>query len=238
MIFDFGGRDSDSPLVENIWRTHSAGGGTFTSSAETHWEMVITRQQGETTLTVRGPETMARPAPVPEGEVEYFGIVFKPGAFLAHLPGKNLVDQGINLPVAGSRSVWLAGSAWEVPTFDNADTFVERLVRQGLLVRDPVVEDAVQGYLPDLSLRSVQRRFLHATGLTYSTYRQIERAQQAADMLRQGVSILDVTYHFGYADQPHMTRSFKRFLGTTPAQLFTPKEQMSFLFKTPDLQFS
>jgi AraC-like DNA-binding protein len=238
MIYGFDGRASDSPLVEKLWRTHSEGGGLFTSSAETHWEMVITKRQGETTLTVRGPETLARPAPVPDGEVEYFGIVFRPGAFLAHLPGKKLVEHEVNLPFAGSKSVWLAGAAWELPTFDNADVFIERMVRQGLLVHDPIIEDALQSRLPDLSLRSVQRRFLHATGLTYSTYRQIERAHQAAAMLGQGASILDVTYHFGYADQPHMTRSFKRFLGTTPAQLFTPSEQMSFLFKTPDLQFS
>jgi hypothetical protein len=237
MIFDFGGRDSDSPLVENIWRTRSEGGGTFTSSAETHWEIVITKQQGKTSLTVRGPETLARPAPIPEGEVEYFGIVFRPGAYMPHLPGKRLAEQEVNLPVESGKHFWLHGAAWELPTFDNADTFIERLVRQGMLVRDPVVEAAARGHLPDLSLRSVQRRFLHATGLTYSTFRQIERAQQAAALLQQGASILDVTYQFGYADQPHMTRSFKRFLGTTPAQLLAPGEQMSFLFKTLDPQF-
>jgi methylphosphotriester-DNA--protein-cysteine methyltransferase len=48
---------------------------------------------------------------------------------------------------------------------------------------------------------------------------QIERAQQAAALLEQGVSLLDVVYQVGYADQPHMTRSLKRFIGQTPAQI-------------------
>jgi AraC-like DNA-binding protein len=33
------------------------------------------------------------------------------------------------------------------------------------------------------------------------------------------VSIGDVVYQAGYADQPHLTRSLKRFIGYTPAQL-------------------
>ncbi len=57
MIFTFDERPSDSPFVERIWRTQSARAGSFLSLAMSHWEMVVTRQNGETTLTVRGPET-------------------------------------------------------------------------------------------------------------------------------------------------------------------------------------
>src|SRR5262249_43436852 len=117
------------------------------------------------------------------------------------------------------KSFWFKDASWELPTFDNADTFVERLVREGLLVREPVVEAAVQGQLPDLSLRSVQRRFLRATGLTYGTMFQIERARQAAALLESGVPILDTVDHAGYFDQPHLTRSLKRYWGQTPAEI-------------------
>jgi methylphosphotriester-DNA--protein-cysteine methyltransferase len=70
-----------------------------------------------------------------------------------------------------------------------------------------------------MSLRTVRRRFLLATGLTYKAIEQIERAKQAADLLEQGVSLLDTAYQAGYADQPHMTRSLKHFIGHTPAQI-------------------
>jgi len=73
--------------------------------------------------------------------------------------------------------------------------------------------------LPDLSLRSVQRRFLRATGLTHGLVVQIERAQRAMKLLQQGVSILDTVDQAGYADQPHLTRALKRLVGQTPAQI-------------------
>jgi AraC-like DNA-binding protein len=52
--------------------------------------------------------------------------------------------------------------------------------------------------------------------------------------LKQGISILDAVTLAGYADQPHLTRSLKRLVGQTPAQLrpTNQPEQLSFLFKT------
>lgn len=49
--------------------------------------------------------------------------------------------------------------------------------------------------------------------------RQIERARYATTLLQQGLSIPDVVYDAGYFDQPHLTRSLKRYIGQTPAQL-------------------
>ncbi len=218
MMFIFDGRPSDSPFVETIWRTQSEGGGSFISLAATHWEMVVTQQYGQVTLTVRGPETKASPAPIPE-DAEFFGIIFKLGTFMPTLPASALVNGSINLPEAGSHSFWLHGSAWSFPNFDNADTFVDRLVRQGLLVHDPLVQAALQGQRIDLSVRSVQRRFLRATGLTHGAISQIQRAHHAMDLLQQGLSISDTVELAGYADQPHLTRSLKRFIGQTPARL-------------------
>ncbi len=216
--FDFDSRPSDSGLVETIWRTRSEGGGAMISLAESHWGLVITRQYGQTTLTVRGPETRATPAPVPEN-AEFFGIIFKLGTFMPHLPVSHLVDSELTLPEAASRSVWLAGSAWELPTYDNADTFVHWLMREGLIGCDPIVEAVLQGRSPDVSIRTVRRRFLQTTGLPYKTIQQIERAHQAAALLGQGVSILDTVYETDYFDQPHLTRALKYLLGQTPTQI-------------------
>jgi hypothetical protein len=53
MIFTFDERPSDSPFVERIWRTQSERTGVFSSLAASHWEMVVTRHNGKTTLDVR-----------------------------------------------------------------------------------------------------------------------------------------------------------------------------------------
>jgi methylphosphotriester-DNA--protein-cysteine methyltransferase len=116
----------------------------------------------------------------------------------------------------------------------NADTFIERLVCDGALEFDPVIEAELQGRPGDLSLRSAQRRFLRATGLTHSAVRQIERARYATVLLRQGASIFDAVFQAGYFDQPHLTRALRHFIGQTPAQIAGNgmAKQLSFLYKT------
>jgi methylphosphotriester-DNA--protein-cysteine methyltransferase len=139
---------------------------------------------------------------------------------MPHLPLRNLLDRrDTTLPGAASKSFWLYGSAWQFPDYDNADTFVERLVRESLLVCDGVVEAVLQDLPHELSIRTMRRRFLRATGLTYKVIQQIERASYAMTRLQQGASILDTVYEAGFFDQPHMTRSLKRFFGQTPVQI-------------------
>lgn len=224
MNFSFEGRASDSPFVETIWRTQSDHAGSFISTAATNWEMVITRYEGKTTLTVRGPETKATPVNYP-ADFEVFGIIFKHGAFMPHLPFSELLDRNdVTLPEATSKSFWLQGAAWQFPDYENTDTFVARLVKEGLLAHDPVVDAVLQNRPLDISLRSAQRRFLRATGLTRGTLDQIKRAHQAVTLLRQGLSIADAVYYAGYADQPHLTRSLKQFIGQTPAQILRTQQ--------------
>lgn len=212
---------SDSPLVETIWRSQSDRVIPFISQAINHWEIVIWRHQGKTYVSVRGPETKASPAASHQG-AEYLGIQFKLGTYMPHLPTVERVDGQVLLPQASSRSVWLGGSAWQIPDFDDVDVFVARLVRQGLLQHDPVVQAVLQGQPQELSSRTVRRRFLHTIGLTPKTHQQIERARRASRLLAQGVPIADVVFQTGYADQPHLTRSLKHFLGITPALIISP----------------
>jgi AraC-like DNA-binding protein len=218
MIVDLDTRPSDSPFVEAVYRARSVGGGSFTSTAESHWEMVITRQRGQSTLSIRGPETKASPAPIPE-DAEFLGIIFRHGMFMPVLPGSKLVNEEVHLLGSGRNSFQLFGDIWEFPNFENVDTFVKRLLRKELLSHDPVVNDVLRGRTQDLSLRSIQRRFLHVTGLTYKAIQQIERAHQAVELLQSGVPILDATYQTGFFDQAHLTRSLKRLYGQTPGEI-------------------
>ena len=234
MLFTFGERLSDSPFVERIWRAQSERTGDFLSVAASQWEMVVSEYRGETTVTVRGPETKATSMHVNLVGGEFFGIVFRYGTFMPHFPVIDLVDGDLDLPDASSKSFWLNGSAWQFPNYENADTFVDHLVRESLLDCDPVIEPVLRGEPQELSPRSIQRRVLQATGLTQSSIRQIERARHATLLLQQGVSILDTVNQAGYADQAHLTRALKHLIGKTPAQIINKSEpeQMSLLFKT------
>jgi hypothetical protein len=211
-------RYSDSAFVYNLGWSRADDDGVNYLPADSNCYLFVMKRRGETSIAFGGPLTRVLPLPV-LAETEWFGIRFKLGTFLPHLPPSEIVDDVAFLPEASSKSFWLHGSAWEYPTHENADTFIDRLVREGLLVRDPVIECAMQGEPNYLSPRALQRRFLKATGLTQSYVLRIERAQKAAALLQQDVSILDTMHEAGYFDQPHLTRSLKHFFGQTPAEM-------------------
>ncbi|MCL5995886.1 MAG: helix-turn-helix domain-containing protein [Chloroflexi bacterium] len=194
------------------------GEGSTIRPAECHWHMVLVKFNGNVQPFVVGPLTTSGIVSYTEG-AEILWIKFKLGTFMPHLPTRDFLDVETGLPGAARNSFWLKGSAWQFPDYENADTFVNRLAREELLVSDPVVNAALQDELPEMPSRTVRHRFLRATGLTQSHIRQMKRAQHAEALLKQGVSILDTVYEVGYVDQPHLTRSLKQFIGYTPAQL-------------------
>jgi AraC-like DNA-binding protein len=227
----FEDRPSDSPLVERVWRCHSERAGRFQSVGAGHFEICVTRLRGRVFVTLRGPETSASTADCP-AEGEWLGIRFKMGAFMPATPPGMLRDrQDLTLP-GTNRSFLLHGSLWEYPDFENAETFVKRLAAAGFLARNPIVSQVLLEQPRTLSTRSAQRHFLRSTGITYTLYRQIERARYATQLLRQGVPILDVVHQTGYFDQAHLTRSLKRFIGETPTGILRARTQLSFLYKT------
>jgi hypothetical protein len=209
---------SASPFVERTWRTTSEPDAYFISVAVPYWELVFTTRQGRTEVTVRGPETKASTAPVPQ-DAEFFGISFRLGTFMPSLPPAQLVDGARVLPPASSRSFVLNGSSWEIPAAHNADVFVGRLARAGLLARDSLIGAVLQGKPSGLSVRSAERHVSRATGLTRGLIRQMQRAEQAVDLLNRKVPISETAARCGYADQAHLARSLRRFAGQTPIQI-------------------
>ncbi len=217
MTIIFEDRASDSPYIESVTQGYTPHAGSTLRPAEINWHMVLVRQAGHAQMIVVGPWSTAGTAAW-GADAEILWIKFKLGTFMPQRPTRSFRDSETSLPGASSQSFWLRGSAWQFPDFENVETFVERLVHDDALVFDPVVTMTLQDQLPDVSPRTVRYRFLQATGLTQSHIRQFQRARQAVTLLQQGVSILDVVHEAGYFDQPHLTRSLKRFMGTTPAQ--------------------
>jgi AraC-like DNA-binding protein len=214
----FEGRVSDSPYIEMVWRGRVERDYSPVCPADVRWNLLFAKQNGRVRVSAEGATTQFVPKNQSEGS-EFLVIKFKLGAFMPYLPAGNLVNGDAILPEAAHKSFRLNGSSWQFPDYENAETFVDRLVHDDVLVTDPVVSAVLQDQPLAMSSRTVRRRFLLATGLTPKAIQQIERAQKAAALLEQGVSILDAVYQAGYADQPHMTRSLRRFTGQTPAQI-------------------
>ncbi|MFC7407184.1 helix-turn-helix domain-containing protein [Georgenia alba] len=235
MVLQSEDRPSGSPCVERVWRGHISGLQRMSSVAASTWELVFWDDGGIPRVSVRGPETVATTV---ETDVESasWGIIFRHGTTMPHLPVARLVDSEVESPHVTARTFVLRSEEWETPTYDNAEVFVDRLVRAGVLARDPLVADVLAGDRARLGARSVQRRVRAATGLTQGAIRQIERAREATMLLRGGTAALDVVHGLGYYDQPHLARSLSRFIGRTATELrqHRAEEPMSLLYKIGD----
>jgi len=212
------GRCSDSPYIQGVWHGHTEGLYTPVCPAAAEWDLLLQRKNGRVQVLFEGPLTRAK-SKFEIADTEFCVIRFKVGTFLPVLPSRKFLNTDAILPGASRGAFWLHSTTWEFPRFEDAESFVARLVREDVLVRDPIVSAVLHDQPHDLSVRTVRRRFLNVTGVTRSTIRQIEQAQQAVDLLNQRMPILDVVNAAGYADQPHLTRSLKRFFGKTPAQI-------------------
>lgn len=228
----FDDRPSESADIERVWWSRSDAVDRMTSIATAHWTLVGWRGEHGRGVAVQGPETSATLAPVPAG-TEWVGIRLSLGGALGRLAMNQLVDHSIEFSDVSRHSVRIFGHRVPLPRYDNAEDLVEQLVRVGLIVRDPMVRDALHGRRPDANERTIRRHFVIATGLTPGAVRQIERVREAATMISFGAPISDVAHQSGYYDQPHLARSLRLFIGHSATALRTRTSgQLSVLYKT------
>ena len=68
------------------------------------------------------------------------------------------------------------------------------------------------------SERTFRRQVSGAFGYGYATLVRLERAHRAQALLRAGLPLADAAARAGYADQPHLSREFRRVVGVSPRQ--------------------
>ena len=217
-------RPSDSPLVESITQVRFEADWHGVTTPDGCWDIVVRRVGGRLEVLQTGVITKPVELSYAAGD-EYLSISFRPGVFMPQLPGKVMVDRGVVRPAPSPRTFRLEQDELEIPTFDNAEGLIERLVRRGLVVRDEIVEGVVEGRPRAIHPRSVQRHFLEAMGLTAKRLEQIRRACRAVELLAKGQRAADVALELGYADQSHLTRALKAIMGTTPGRVAAAEPQ-------------
>jgi AraC-like DNA-binding protein len=114
---------------------------------------------------------------------------------------------------------------------ENRDLFLIHFVEHELsrwvssacaLLEHAVAESLDPGPLIDrigCSRSYLTRQFHKVTGITPGVYLRQLRLARARALLCEGRSIADVAADMGFADQPHLSREFKRAYGTTPGKL-------------------
>lgn len=207
-----------SPLVDAVTHTVFSGNGATLMQPDGCWDFVIIKSSGRTMVLRTGLTTKAVEHVFADGD-EILSITFKPSAFMPLMPGERMLDEGVLLETIGRDRFWLGTDVMEIPTLENVDGFIAKLLANQAVEDNDIVASVVAGQPKAMSERTMQRHFLKTTGLTYKTFSQIERAQKAIGLLQQGRPAADVAFALGYADQPHLIRSLKAIMGQTPRQI-------------------
>ena len=144
MSFMVDSRLLDSPYIDTITHGHTTSTGSTTRPAEVNWHMVFVNYQGRQQFLVVGPWAKSGTVTFDEG-AEILWLRFKLGTYMPHIPTKIFRNSETLLPEARRDAFWLKSSVWQFPNFDNAETFVQWLVRDEILVCDPVVNAVLSG---------------------------------------------------------------------------------------------
>ncbi|MCC6613916.1 MAG: AraC family transcriptional regulator [Anaerolineae bacterium] len=72
--------------------------------------------------------------------------------------------------------------------------------------------------LVHISPYHLARLFQRQMGIPPHRYLENVRIRQAERLLLAGTPIADIAYQTGFSSQSHLTRTFKRFIGTTPGE--------------------
>jgi hypothetical protein len=211
-------RNADSPLVERVTRVVFDGDDPDVTTPDGCWDIVIMRRQGQVAVLQTGVITRPVSLDFSCGD-EYLCISFKPGVFMPGKSGDSMVDRAFMRPIAGDRTFWFDGDRLEIPSFENAEGLVGRLMQRSVLVRDEIVAGIADGEPRAISERTVQRHFQLSMGVTAKRFEQIQRARRAVELLQRGTPVAMVAHELGYSDQAHLTRALKAMTGRTPGAI-------------------
>lgn len=211
-------RPVDSPYLASISSIRFTAAGETLMRPDGCWDIAILKRGDDVQVLRTGLTTRSVTYQHDAGD-EILVISFKPSTFMPLMPGEVMRDEGVMLEKFGRRNFWIGTDVREIPTFENADVFVDRLVRDGIVENNDIVASVVEGHPKAMSERTMQRHFLRTTGLTYKSFTLIERAQKAMSLLLMGRQAADVAFALGYTDQAHMINSLRAIMGQTPGQI-------------------
>lgn len=202
------------PFVNCLWWIRVDEAGEWGDVARETWGLAFIRRiDGTMAAELVGPSYRHVTFGGDVGD-EYWGADFHPHVTMRGVDKPALTGKFVRLPVADGQ-FWVGNDAYPIPGFAELEGFLAGLGRQGIISSQAhaIVHQAT------VSRRSNQRYYRQTVGLSRRQSEQIKRAEQAASLLRTGMSPAEVAAEAGYADQAHLTRSLKKFLGRTPARL-------------------
>lgn len=208
-----------------VWR--SVGGASAVIPADGCVDLILRDDE----VSVAGPSTRSI-ITLPDSHDATVGLRLPPGhaAHLLGVPLSHLADTKVALDdvLPGRRSELIANTLREIACGHQSPVALVSLAEppSGEARWLGVVRCCALAAVPASSVgerlgwsgRTLRRRTLAAFGYGYATLVRIERARRAHSLLRSGSSVSAAAMLAGYADQPHLSREFRRLVGKTPGQ--------------------
>ena len=211
-------RGSASPEIRTVWRAFADEAADYTDEASEHWGLsFIRRADRSCAAELAGPRIESLPIRSRVAE-SYWGVELAAHVVIPGVDKALLRGTIAELPIADGQ-VTIGGRTYPIPRWEDVETFVARLLADGVLVADADILRALGGDDRRLSRRSWQRRFSSVTGLRRKEIERLGRSRRAYRLLSEGVPPAEIAAAVGYSDQPHLTRDLRRIRGETPARI-------------------
>lgn len=212
-------RQSDNPYIDTVWKSVATSDGTYLVTPDGSWDIIAAEEPDGTKIVfLAGQVTKPTRLPYKAGNKSVV-ISLSAGAYLPYLSGAVPADSFIMLPVASNTHFKLAEHTFAIPTYNTVEELVDEMISSGVLKNDSIVAGILHRTPKAASKRSVQRHFKTTTGISHKKLEDIQRAQQAVRLLKKGTDPTTTASDTGYYDQPHLTKSLKRLMDSSPSSV-------------------
>lgn len=206
-------RASALESIASVWTGTASEITSRTVLADPCISIILVKSDESAEVILRGPETKPRSDTLLPGYT-WTGIRLQPGIRLKNFPTHQYTNGFRTLPADSKGRFRFEGTLLQFPGFENVEQLIERMYDLGYISGEVMHSQALskQG----MSSKSYARLVKRTTGLSPYKLHQLQRISEALRLLRQGMPAASVATELGFADQAHLTRAAKQFLGTPP----------------------
>lgn len=209
-------RPSESDLIASIWTCSPTEITPRTVLADPCTSIILVRGEDRTKIVLRGPETKPRNEHYMP-ETTWIGIRLYPGVKLKNFPAQRYLDCSRSVLADSNGRFRYEGTVLSFPEFDSAETLIEHMRDLGYVSGSAL---DVQGISrKDMSSKAYSRYIKQHTGLSPYKLHQLQRMSKVFKMIQEGVPLAIIAAEQGFADQAHLHRAVRQFLGHTPKEL-------------------
>ncbi len=209
-------RTPELESIASVWAIRAAVMMQRIIPADSCISIILVQSDASAEVILRGPETAPRSEILLPGYT-WIGIRLQPGVQLKNFPTQQLADSFRTLPVDGNGQFQFEGTLLQFPSFSNAEQLITQMRDLGF-VRGKAL-NSQESPQKVMSSKSYSRLVKRSTGLSPYKLHQLQRMSEALRLLREGTPAATVASELEFADQAHLTRAAKKYLGYTPKEL-------------------